>query len=193
MAQSKFTERLRLPLVPALIASFLVGTVLWIMMQQALFHSIRFVIPPWPYILINYCLPLMFLRIFPIVTTSIKGDTLTVGFSLGRYYKENIPLTNSISCEQTGYRCSLVQLFLPTYSQGGGRRKISLPGYRGDALILAYTKERFFSGARETIEIVIPTMKAEQLLNLITSYLPTDSTLQKTAGLNSTEKMSVES
>ena len=182
MAKKIFIERLRLPFLPALIASFLIGTVLWIIIQKVLYNSVRIAVPSWPFILINYCLPFLFLRIFPFVTTSIKDDTLTVGFSLGRYYLENISLTNSISCEQTEYKCSLIQLFFPTYFRGGDRRKVCLPGYSGDGLLLTYAKDDFFSGARKQVAIVIPTMKAEQLLHLVAPYLSTDNASEKNKG-----------
>ncbi|MBU0943811.1 MAG: hypothetical protein KJ804_13110 [Proteobacteria bacterium] len=42
MAQKIFQENLRLPLIPGLTVSLLIGTIFWVIIQKALFGSIRF-------------------------------------------------------------------------------------------------------------------------------------------------------
>lgn len=147
-------------------------------MQKGISGSIRFIMPPWPYLLINYCLPFLFLQVFSMVKISLKNKTLTVSCSMGKYYIEHIPLHNSISCQPVSYTCPIWHLIIPSYYKDC-LKEIPLPGYSGQGIMLTYTSEKFFSGEKYTTRILIPTKSPAELTELITPFLPAGGNTEK--------------
>lgn len=164
MVPGKYKENLRIPLGSGLAVTLLIGTIFWVIMQQALFGFVRLMVPPWPFLCINYCLPLIFICLFPMVKTSVRRGILSVRFSMGRNYIEHIPMENILSCRRHDYHCSPWHLVFSNYYQDD-LQKIPLPGFRGDGLLLTYRKENFFTGEKHSSRILIPTKRVEELVS----------------------------